>query len=382
MAKPEDSNQSCCTWPKIVFAAIALIAAGIVVWQFAPIDSAIDSILPTFNNTGSTPSGSSNNNPTSAPTVAPTAGERFNFMQCADSTSDDCCNGLDGGFCDLPVSEVLFATSHNANADFESGFFISPNHHYKLESSLEAGYRGINVDFCNCGGDIVLCHGTCSLGTRDVAEVFQAVVNFLEENPSEIIVMPLELNSDVDETVDIDEVYSIFQGVTGLVDQIYVHQNRTDDWPTLGELKTMGQRLILFHFNGPTCDEGSECPSGMHYYYRYAVDTQWNLASIDEVNDEETSCTFGQTPGLLSKTFFGLNNFVSVPTQSAAQTMNQYDYIADRMDTCSGLNDDLEVNFVYVNYWSEGDLPQLVQDRNAERAAQRRQSRRQLRRQV
>lgn len=47
--------------------------------------------------------------------------------------------------------------------------------------------------------------------------------------------------------------------------------------------------------------------------------------------------------------------------------MNEYDYISSRIDECSAINDDLEVNFVYIDFWSQGDLPRLVQDRNIAR---------------
>ena len=141
-----------------------------IFFRFRSIDNAINSVLPTFNNTGG---GQSNAGPTTgtSPSPAPSANEVevYEFMQC-ESTDEDCCNGLDN-ICDLGVDDIMYATLHNAMASFEDGFLFGPNHRYKLESALEAGYRGINLDVCNCGGDIVFCHGVCSLGTRDVNEV-------------------------------------------------------------------------------------------------------------------------------------------------------------------------------------------------------------------
>lgn len=186
----EDKARSCCTWPKIIIAAIILIGGGIAVWQLAPIDSAIQNVIPTFNNTGSA-GGSGPGNSGAPPTDSPTQEPDYDFIQCADPFGDDCCNGLDGGFCDFRVNEVMYATTHNANADFETGFLFSPNHNFKLEDSLEAGYRGINVDVCNCGGELVLCHGVCSFGLRDIVEVFSGINSFLDENPSEVLVVPI-----------------------------------------------------------------------------------------------------------------------------------------------------------------------------------------------
>lgn len=193
-----EKSQSCCTWIKIAAVAVALIVAGILIWQYAPIDDVIDNVIPTFNNTGSnsdsTGGGGIGSVSGSSPTPSPTERNRYEFMQCADPQSTGCCNGLDNGFCDLRVDQVMYASSHNANADFESGFLFSPNHQFKLEDSLSAGYRGIALDICNCGGRLQFCHGICSFGTRDVVEVFMGINDFLTENPTEVIILPIEVN--------------------------------------------------------------------------------------------------------------------------------------------------------------------------------------------
>jgi hypothetical protein len=132
------------------------------------------------------------------------------------------------------------------------------------------------------------------------------------------------------------------------------------------------QRVIVFHHRGPACDEPGTCPPGLHHYYEYAIDTQWNLNGLPEVADSANSCAFTRTPGVASKTFFGLNNFIIIPAQSNAQIMNEYNYVSDRIETCSSLNDDLDVNFIYVDFWNEGDLPRLVQERNTAMALRRR----------
>ena len=84
----------------------------------------------------------------------------YEFIQCDDTSgTGDCCNGLEG-ICDLRANEVLYATLHNGMATFEDGFLFGPNHKYQLESALKAGYRGLNLDLCNCGGETIFCHGT------------------------------------------------------------------------------------------------------------------------------------------------------------------------------------------------------------------------------
>ncbi len=256
----EEKSQSCCTWFKVGVVGLALIVTGILIWQFAPIDNAINNVLPTFNNTASQNLGSNASSLGGNATSPPTSSSFYEFMKCADPSSPDCCNGLDGGFCDMRVNEVLYATSHNANADFESGFFVTPNHQYKLEESLKAGYRGINVDVCNCGGQLQFCHGICNFGTRDVIEVLTGINDFLDENPSEVLILPIEINSGVDQPVDIDEFYGLMLQVPGFVEKFYEHQNATAEWPTLGQLVQSGQVCLSnlvdrahFFFSGMKC---------------------------------------------------------------------------------------------------------------------------------
>lgn len=230
-------------WLKVGAVLAVLIIAGVLIWQLAPIDRAIDNVLPKFNNTGNITGGgiSGGDGLTDAPTPAP---DSFQFQQCADPTSN-CCNGLDNGLCDLRVDQVMYATSHNANAAAETGFLVSPNHQFRLEDSLPAGYRGINIDVCNCGGSLTLCHGICNFGARDIVEVMLAINDFLDQNPSEIIIISLELNSEVDQAVDIFEFYDLLLEVPGFVDKFYVHSDPAEAWPTLGSLVDSNQASII-----------------------------------------------------------------------------------------------------------------------------------------
>lgn len=127
----------------------------------------------------------------------------------------------------------------------------------------------------------------------------------------------------------------------------------------------------MFHYNGPLCDQSGQCPDGLHYYRDYAINTDWEFESLTEVRATSTSCKFSRTPGVASKHFFGVNSFVTPPDQSAARTVNSYDFAKLRMETCSDLNEYLDVNFIYADYWSEGDLPRLTQEHNTALAGRR-----------
>jgi hypothetical protein len=98
----------------------------------------------------------------------------------------------------------------------------------------------LNLDICGCNNEIVLCHNSC-LVTRNTKEVYAAIVSFLDRNPTEILLITMELNSELDQAIDLDNVYAEMQTVDGFVDYMYVHTQWLAPWPTLRELKEAGK---------------------------------------------------------------------------------------------------------------------------------------------
>mmetsp|Transcript_6834 Transcript_6834/g.11907 ORF Transcript_6834/g.11907 Transcript_6834/m.11907 type:complete len:393 (+) Transcript_6834:142-1320(+) len=379
----EDEKGSCCTWPRIILLIIVLAVAGVLVWKFAPVDEAINSILPSYNSTsngdgasGSGGGGGDGSGTTTGQdtTSAPVESPGYQFVQCRDG--QDCCNGLET-ICDLQANEVLYATLHNAMATFEDGFLFGPNHRFNLEKAVEAGFRGLNLDLCNCGGETIFCHGICTLGPRDVVEVMDFVNNFLDENPSEVIVFIYQVNNDVDQVVDLNDFYSQMTQVSGFMEKLYVHSGPNATWPTLRELTSTNKRVIMFHYNGPDCDVAGECPDGLHWYYNYASDNPWNHETIASITDTSNSCVL-RPNGVNRNVFVGLNNFVSPPSQDSAATLNAYDTSLNYVETC-GATFGTDVNFLIADFWSEGEIPRMTQDYNTARASLRRHERTLLR---
>jgi hypothetical protein len=64
----------------------------------------------------------------------------------------------------------------------------------------------------------------------------QNVNTFLDNNPTEVIVFIYQVNSAVDQPVDLNAFYSQMAQVDGLLDKLYVHPGANATWPTLGEL--------------------------------------------------------------------------------------------------------------------------------------------------
>lgn len=126
----------------------------------------------------------------------------------------------------------------------------------------------------------------------------------------------------------------------------------------------------MFHFAGQNCNDETPCPDGLHYYADYAVNNPWNAPSLAQLRETSISCQTSRAPDSAEPAFFGVNNFVTPPSQTAAQSANSLSFARNRVETCSTMND-LDVNFVYVDFWFEGNLPQLTQEHNFALGTQR-----------
>lgn len=124
--------------------------------------------------------------PTSPPSTIPDNAP----FECSGS-APNCCMGLTNT-CNLRVNELFFAAMHNANSDEDKW---NSNHEAPLEEALAAGFRAFYLDVCICDGKVVFCHGTCFwAGTQDPTEVFQNIVDFLDNNPSELVIFNFEMS--------------------------------------------------------------------------------------------------------------------------------------------------------------------------------------------
>ena len=372
---------NCCGWKAatlfLIFVAVALVLA----WQIMPAEDIVSKYIPQFDepenpytgpeagvpsadggenegdiNIGSMPDEDDDNNNSAGLTVP-------SFMQCPEGTL--CCNGSASN-CNLRVDQMMFGLVHNAMSTEEGGFFIGYNHYLGLEKALVAGYRGLSLDVCNCDGVLKFCHNVCDLGERMPNEVFANTYQFLNDYPSEVIVLLFEASKDKGPILW-NALYDEMASVEGFVDMIYVHKYG-DEWPTMGTLVEQNKRIIVFYFNGGQCTDDT-CPTGFEYFYNYAAETQYGSESLEDLEDYEYSCeiTRGPKEGQLPPNFFVVNNFVTPPDPDASEVANSKSFLSSRLTACAN-RVKMRPNFVYLDFWSEGVTAQLVQYANAEYA--------------
>jgi hypothetical protein len=335
------------------------ITGGALAWYLLP-EGTKEDISVTFGDSTRAPTA------TPAPTPAPTPA--FNFQKCT-AADANCCNGLDVGTCQLRADEMLYAYMHNAAATTEDGFRLLPNHEFGLERALRAGYRALELDVGRCGNDnaLVFFHSECILGSRPSANVWEAIDAFLTEEPTEVVILLLQM-PEVDE-VTLTLVDEAIQAVPGLPDRLYQHGSPGTPWPTLGELVAADERVVLLYFNQPSCAaQVNGCPTGFHFRPDFGVETSFSFQNVGDVDDTQASCALRDSGQNGARDFYRVNAFLQLPTRGSAKTMNAYDYATDRLEACAVVAGQ-EVNFYAVDYWSEGNVPEVVQDVNTARAA-------------
>lgn len=250
----------------------------------------------------------------------------------------------------IPILSIVYS-----EGDFTFGF----NHKFGLERALVAGYRGLNLDVCNCNGALQFCHNVCDFGERMPNEVFSNTLQFLNDYPSEVIVLVFQASKDTG-PINWDDLHAEMGNVDGFLDMLYVHQYG-DSWPKMGDLVDQNKRIIVFYFNGGTCTNGmSECPKGFEYFYNYASETQFESATLKDLENEEYSCeiTRGPQDDALPANFLVVNNFVTPPDVDASAVANSQTFLAARLNKCANISK-MRPNFVYVDFWSEGVTAQV-----------------------
>jgi len=121
----------------------------------------------------------------------------------------------------------------------------------------------------------------------------------------------------------------------------------------------------MFHYNGPTDCSSGQCPPGLHYWFDYAAETEFSFQEVDDLRENEISCAVTRGGGS-SYDFFAVNAFTTPASKRDSETINMEGFLNERINNCTLYQAMLDVNLVTVDFWSIGDLPELVQKRNNE----------------
>ena len=206
-------------------------------------------------------------------------------------------------------------------------------------------------------------------------EVFENINDFLTLNPNEVVVVNVELS--VGDPTPL-QFWDEIKGVNGMWKRVYLHDG-SDDWPTLGSMIQSEEQLVLFQHGGPYChnfdvnNNVNGCHERIIDFFQYAVETEFDFDSVNEIEDSETSC-IGTRGWNISDGFYSINNFVTPatgPSKRIAKELNSEEFLKARISDCEEVGK-LVPNFINIDFWQRGDLLRVTHDENKERADNRR----------
>lgn len=247
------------------------------------------------------------------------------------------CNGH-ADLCARTLAEVALPATHNSFSALDEGFApINANQISGVAQQLDDGIRGLLLDIYLDGGEIVLCHGPCFLGSTPHAEVLADLAAFLAANPREVVVIIYQ--DDVDPALVEAEYVA-----AGLDQLVWTWDGGAP--PTLGAMIDAGTRLVVSaEVEGPP-------PAWYHHAWDLFWDTPYTFHSTDEF-----TCALNR--GSEDNPLYLVNHWIStdadLPSQADAKTANAYDVLHGRIAGCRDEAGRMP-NLVAVDFYEEGDL--------------------------
>lgn len=302
------------------------------------------------------------------------------------------CNGsLE--LCDRRLDRVVFPTSHNAMSAADDGY-LAANQTRGIEPQLREGIRGLQLDVylatpdrgrvytdftdvnldsltASVGPDLAeratrvrdivgpppddsrqqlyLCHVFCELGATRASDAFSTMSRFLARNPNDVLFVILE------DYAPVDMLEQALQRA-GLADQRYALDPK-EGLPTLREMIRARQRLVVVLENQ---DGGPEMPNG--YDDGIVQETPFTFRDANALA-APSSCE--PERGLDTAPIFLVNHWVTPASLSGSITVNQFEFLDDRVRRCE-TERGLLANLVAVDFVDRGDLYAVVDELNEE----------------
>jgi hypothetical protein len=231
------------------------------------------------------------------------------------------------------LDQVTFLTTHNAYANGVDGGFAPPfvnffpNQNRGVSQQLADGVRGLMFDILQTRDGAILCHQSCTFVSRPVAlwVDLKRVVDFLNQNPNEIVTVFLE------DYVAPDVLRNEVNRVPGLGNMLFrpdVEGVRERGWPRLSELRQRNKRLLIFTDHGRGEDEAAGLTRdsfGVMYQRDWTVENWWTMGS--GAGNSDWSCYSRWSSPLTRiepgfRPLFVMNHFRDTPIAATVGTDN------------------------------------------------------------
>jgi hypothetical protein len=254
------------------------------------------------------------------------------------------CNGYQE-LCDRRFDQVVFPAAHNAMSNADDGW-VFPDQTHSIARQLDDGIRAMLIDTYSYLGSSYLCHTSCLLGNKKLADALGEMATFLRAHPNEVLTL------DIEDHLSAADTEAAFVS-SGLAEFVYVHPSDAGaPWPTLRTMIESGHRVLV------GAENGQPPPPWFHHFYDLAWDTPYTFKTTADF-----SCA--QNRGVRTNALFLLNHWLEnpLPDETLSQTANAHDTLLGRARQCQRESGKLP-NFVAVNHYSTGDLFQVVRELN------------------
>jgi hypothetical protein len=252
------------------------------------------------------------------------------------------CNGS-AALCDRRFNEVVYPAAHNAMSNSDDGWIAADQVH-GIARQLNDGIRAMLIDSYAYLGDAYLCHASCLLGSKRLADSLGEMVTFLKQNPNEVLTLIFE------DYITAAETNTAFM-TSGLDKLVYTHASGSQ-WPTLRAMIESNQRVFV------GAQTASPPPAWYHHFYDLAWDTPYAFKTLSDF-----SCA--QNRGKTQNDLFLLNHWLEnpLPSQTLSAMANTREVLLGRAMKCKQESGKLP-NFVAVSHYSIGDLFDVVRTLN------------------
>lgn len=165
------------------------------------------------------------------------------------------CNGY-AELCDRQYSNISFIGTHDSAF---VGDLLTDNQDISVSAQLSAGIRFLQAQTHVLDGNLELCHTSCAeLDAGSLQNYLSTIKSFLDANPNEVITLLL-VNGDFQSPTLFDTTFqSAGLNTYAFIPSTSPNDLTIDEWPTLAEMISAGQRLVVFlGMLGPRIDMAS-----------------------------------------------------------------------------------------------------------------------------
>lgn len=183
--------------------------------------------------------------------------------------------------CSRPYNQITHMGAHDSSflRDASTGNSIAGNQFFNATKALDAGFRLLQGQVHNVGGQLRLCHSSCDLLDAGLLQTWLSELAFwMDGHPNEVVTILL-VNSDNDPA----DAYGLAFERSGMGKYGYVPpgggSGPTGNWPTLAAMISAGTRVVSFVTNL----DGAAQPSASYPYilneFTYVFETAFEVTS-------------------------------------------------------------------------------------------------------